>query len=361
MKKKSEKIKIGFISEFFTDHTIIKWFKGIIYKLDKNKFEVSVFHSDKTLPGIKFEEIKRNEFLYGYENIFLPKNFHEKKKLILDKKLDVLFYTDIHMSSNLYFLTLFKLARYQMTTWGHPETTGNKKIDFYLSSKLVETEGYQEKYSEKVILSNLLPLYIYKPEIKSKLNKDQLSKKNIYSCPQAIFKMHPSFDKAIKKILSKDRKAEMFFLKDKNKILYKQFYKRLKNTLGNDIDRVKFLDPISVEGFINHCGQASVLLNPFIFGSGNSFMESMYYGTPTVSMHTDYMKSRIVTGSYKQMEILDAPVFSNIDDYVEKSIEISNKGDSDLKKYYADQANKYIFDNDNFIKEFEEIITSTVN
>ena len=173
--------------------------------------------------------------------------------------------------------------------------------------------------------------------------------------------MHPSFDKAIKKILSKDRKAEMFFLKDKNKILYKQFYKRLKNTLGNEIDRVKFLDPISVEGFINHCGQASVLLNPFIFGSGNSFMESMYYGTPTVSMHTDYMKSRIVTGTYKQMEILDAPVFSDIDDYVEKSIEISNKGDCDLKKYYADQANKYIFDNDNFIKEFEEIITSTVN
>lgn len=359
--KNSDKIKIGFISEFFTDHTIIKWFKGIIYKLDKNKFEVSVFHSDKTLPGIKFEEIKRNEFLYGYENIFLPKNFHEKKKLIQDKKLDVLFYTDIHMSSNLYFLTLFKLARYQMTTWGHPETTGNKKIDFYLSSKLVETEGYQEKYSEKVILSDLLPLYIYKPEIKSKLDKDHLSKKNIYSCPQAIFKMHPSFDKAIKKILNKDRKAEMFFLKDKNKILYKQFYKRLKNTLGNEIDRVKFLDPISVEGFINHCGQASVLLNPFIFGSGNSFMESMYYGTPTVSMHTDYMKSRIVTGTYKQMEILDAPVFSDIDDYVEKSIEISNKGDSDLKKYYADQANKYIFDNDNFIKEFEEIITSNIN
>ena len=173
--------------------------------------------------------------------------------------------------------------------------------------------------------------------------------------------MHPSFDEAIKKILSKDRKAEMFFLKDKNKILYKQFYKRLKNTLGNEIDRIKFLDPISVEGFINHCGQASVLLNPFIFGSGNSFMESMYYGTPTVSMHTDYMKSRIVTATYKQMEILDAPVFSDIDDYVEKSIEISNKGDCDLKKYYADQANRYIFDNDNFIKEFEEIITSNIN
>ena len=338
--KSKDKIKIAFISEFFTNHTIMKWFKGIIYKLDKQKFEVIVFK---------------------YENIFLPESFFEKKKLIEDKNLDILFYTDIHMSTNLYFLTLYKLARYQVTTLGHPETTGNKEIDYFLSSKLLETDNYEKRYTEKVILSESLPLYFYKPEIKSKLDKNELTEKNIYSCPQAIFKMHPNFDLAVKKILHRDKKAQIYFVKDKSEILYKQFINRLKKSISSDFDRIKFIKPNNVEEFINHCGQASVLLNTFIFGSGNSFIESMYYGTPTVSMHTDYMKSRIVTGSYKQMEILDAPVFSNIDDYVEKSIEISNKGDSNLKKYYADQANKYIFDNDNFIKEFEEIITSTVN
>ena len=78
--KSNDKIKIAFISEFFTNHTIMKWFKGIIYKLDKQKFEVIVFHSDKTKKGNRFEEIKRNELIFKYENIFLPESFFEKKK-----------------------------------------------------------------------------------------------------------------------------------------------------------------------------------------------------------------------------------------------------------------------------------------
>ena len=92
------------------------------------------------------------------------------------------------MSTNLYFLTLYKLARYQITTLGHPETTGNNKIDYFLSSKLLETDNYEKRYTEKVILSESLPMYFYKPEIKLKLNRNDLTKKNIYSCPQAIFK-----------------------------------------------------------------------------------------------------------------------------------------------------------------------------
>ena len=76
--KGRKKIKLGFISEFFTNHTISKWFRGIIYKLDKQKFEIIVFHSDKTKKGNRFEEIKRNELIFKYENIiFLSTIKHE--------------------------------------------------------------------------------------------------------------------------------------------------------------------------------------------------------------------------------------------------------------------------------------------
>ena len=33
-----DKIRIGIVSEFFTDHTIMKLFRGIIYKLNKDIF-----------------------------------------------------------------------------------------------------------------------------------------------------------------------------------------------------------------------------------------------------------------------------------------------------------------------------------
>ena len=358
---KNEKIKIGFISQFFSDHTIAKLFKGIIYKLNKEIFEVYVFHSDKTLQGKLYNEINESVVSYNFENIILPKDLHEKAKAIRDKNLDILFYPDIHMSTNLYYLTLLKLAKFQITSWGHPETTGNNKIDFFLSSKLMEVDGYQNNFSEKVLLSNYLPMYFYKPKVTFVLKKEDILGKNIYSCPQSLFKMHPSFDEAIKKILHKDKKAQLYFIKDDKEILSKMFFNRLKNEMPENIDRVNFIDRLTPGEFIHHCGRASVLLDPFWFGAGNTFHESMLYGTPTVTMPTKYLKSRIVTGAYKQMQIDDAPIFNNVDDYVDKCIEIANQENLDLKMYYKDQAEKNLFENLDVIDDLEKIFKSIVN
>ena len=358
---KNEKIKIGFISEFFSDHTIAKLFKGIIYKLNKENFEVYVFHSNKTLPGKIFNEINESVVSYNYENIILPKDFHEKVKTIRNKNLDLLLYPDIHMSTNLYYLTLLRLAKFQITSWGHPETTGNNKIDFFLSSKLLETDGYQNNFSEKVLLSNYLPMYFYKPKITFALKKEDMLSRNIYFCPQSLFKMHPSFDEAIKKILHKDKKAQIFFIKDRKEILSKMFFKRLNKIMSENVDRINFIDRLTPEEFVHYCGKVSVLLDPFWFGAGNTFHESMLYGTPTVTMPTKYLKSRVVAGAYKQMQIDDAPIFNNIDDYVDKCVELANQDNLDLKMYYKEQAEKNLFENLNVISDLENIFKSIVN
>ena len=360
-KNKNKKIKIGFISEFFTNHTIIKLFEGIIYKLDKSKFDVYVIYSDKTLPGPRYDEIKINCILYNYENIFLPKKFDDKVKMIKECNLDILFYTDIHMSENLYFLTLLKLAKFQMTSWGHPETTGNSKIDFFLSSTLLETDNYKKNYSEKVLLSKYLPMYFYKPKVINNLKDELLVNKNIYSCPQNLIKMHPSFDFAIKEILSKDKKANVYFIKDKNENITKKFFNRLKKSLSINIDRINFLDKFTVEEYINHCGKSSVILDPFFFGAGNSFHESMFYGTPTVSMPTKYLKSRIVYGAYKQMKIENPPISYDMNEYVDLCVENANNISIELKKYYQTQADRNLFENINAVRDIEQIFKNIVN
>ncbi len=308
-----------------------------------------------------FNEINESVVLYNYDNIILPKNFLEKVKTIRDKNLDLLFYPDIHISTNLYYLTLLRLAKFQITSWGHPETTGNNKIDFFLSSKLMETDEYQNNFSEKVLLSNYLPMYFYKPKVTFALKKEDMLNKNIYSCPQSLFKMHPSFDEAIKKILHKDKNAQIYFIKDKKEILSKMFFDRLKKEMPENIDRINFIDRLTPEEFVHHCGRVSVLLDPFWFGAGNTFHESMLYGTPTVTMPTKYLKSRIVTGAYKQMQIDDAPIFNNVDDYVDKSIELANQDSLDLKMYYKERAEKNLFENQNVISDLENIFKSIVN
>ena len=356
--KKNKKVKIGFISEFFTNHTVGKLFKGIIFELDKSKFDVCVFHSEKTKKNPIFEEFIEAEIKLGIKNIILPRKFDEKIQLINRENLDIVFFPDVGMSTEFYYLSFIRFAKSQFTSWGHGITTGNDTIDYFLSSKLLETKNVDKKYSEKVIMSEYLPMFFYKPKVLKVLSKEELAKKNIYLCSQNLMKVHPHFDEIINKILKKDKKAQIIFIKDKNEILYKKLFERFKKNISSDYERINFLGKLGVEDYINLCGSASVQLDTLYFGAGNSFHESMLYGTPTVTLPLDNLKSRIVYGAYKQMKISNPPIVKNIDEYVEKAVELANLEEKEMleiKKYYSDSADKHLFENQAAIKDLEKI------
>lgn len=172
-----------------------------------------------------------------------------------------------------------------------------------------------------------------------------------------MFKLHPEFDEVIYKILKKDKKAKIFFIKDKNETFYKKIFKRLQKKLSNEIDRIIFINTLDKIEYIHHCGRASVLLDPLYFGAGNSFHESMVYGTPTVTMPTKFLRTKIIEGAYKQMNIENPPVVKNINEYVSVAVEIANKDPQELlklKKYYAEKAEKNLFENKEALKSIQD-------
>ena len=362
--EKNKKIRIGFISEFFSNHTIGKLFKGMIFNLNTDKFQIFIFHSHKTDQSPIFKEFLVAEENLNIKNIILSKNFQKNVDQISQKNLDIVFFPDIGMSSELYYLSFIRFAKIQITSWGHPITTSNRSIDYFLSSKLLETKNAQEKFSEKLILSDYLPMYFYKPKIRNILSEDEIVKKNFYFCSQNLMKMHPHFDEIVGKILNKDKKSKIFFIKDNDEIMSKKLLKRFKKNSLIDLNRVKFFEKMGVEDYINICGSSSVLLDTLYFGAGNSFHESMFYGTPTVTMPTDYLKSRIVFGAYKQMKIDKPPVVNSVDEYVDCAIELANLDNNkmlELKKHLQKSADNYLFERKEFIQEFNVILENLHN
>ena len=354
--KLKDKIKIGFISEFFTDHTIGKLFKNLILSLDLKFFDTVVYHSNKTKKGKILEEFQ-NENKKGFKNEILPDKLIDKIKVIEKENFDVLFYPDIGMSIEFYFLSLIRLAKYQIMSWGHPETTGSESIDFFLCSKNLISKNSEKFYSEKFLIMDKLPMIYNKPIIENKLDDKDISKKNIYSCPQTLFKFHPDFDNYLFDILKKDKKGILYLLKDTHKIYYFKLLERFKKNKNFDSERVIFLDPLNLNQFINHLGTSSVLLDPIYFGSGNSFHESMFYGTQTVTYPTKYIKSRIVSAAYIQMEVKNPPIVKNKDDYVSKAIEIANDENIlDRKKYFQQAANEKLFNTEDVGENFNSIL-----
>ena len=85
----------------------------------------------------------------------------------------------------------------------------------------------------------------------------------------------------------------------------------------------------------------------------------MLYGTPTVSLPSEYMKSRIVYGAYKQMKIDNPPIVNSIDEYVSKAIELANYNEKNIldnKKNLQNSADKFLYENSNFLNEIEDFL-----
>jgi len=351
------KIRIGFVSEFLTDHTIGKLFSSLILDLDANKFDVTVFHSSKTKKGYikKLIDLK-------VRTVNLPLLLKDKIKVFENEKLDIVFYTDIGMSGDLYYLTFYRLAKFQINTWGHPETSGNNNIDYFLSNEMSESHDSSKYYSEKLIKFKNFNIYCDVPKFNNKDFKYNFPQNNnIYFCPQTIFKLVPDFDEVLKGIINSDQKALIFFIKDFYHYQYKIFLQRLKNK-KIDLDKIVFLDRLSQNEFIYLCGKSDVLLDPLYFGAGNSFMETFLYPAPLVTCPGTFLRSRLALGLYKQLNIQDAPICKSTEDYVFKAVELANnKKKNIIIRDQISEKRKFFFKNKNVLTEYENFFLNLMN
>lgn len=351
------KIRIGFVSEYLTDHTIGKLFSSLILELDANKFDVTVFHSSNTKNGYikKLIDLK-------VKTVNLPLLLKDKIKIFENAKLDIVFYTDIGMSLDLYYLTFYRLAKFQINTWGHPETSGNNNIDYFLSNEMSETQDSSKYYSEKLVKFKNFNIYCDIPRFNNKeFNYNFPINKNIYFCPQTIFKIVPDFDEILKDIINLDNKALIFFIKDSYHHQYKILLQRFKNK-KIDLDKIIFLDRLSQSEFIYLCGKSDVLLDPLYFGAGNSFMETFLYPAPLVTCPSTFLRSRLALGLYKQLNIQDAPICKSKEDYVFKAVELANNKKNNLliREQISEKRNSF-FKNKNVLTEYENFFLNLMN
>ena len=129
---KKDKVKVGFMQPYFrTDaHAVSRISNDLIRHLQNEQVEVII--------------IKNNT----------------SKNDILDLKLDVLVYITIGTDAYTYDTSFYRLAPVQCNFWGHINTSGKRHIDYFITSKLFESE--QKYFSEKLVNFDSLSTYIIK-------------------------------------------------------------------------------------------------------------------------------------------------------------------------------------------------------
>lgn len=329
--KTNQNIKIGFITNFiFKNHSVCKDRIGIIKALiDDNRFDVYLFGNNNDSEEIYLEKIG------NYKNrIYLPKNIKESRKIIESYNLDIIVYPEIGMDFFYWILAHSRLARIQINTWGHSETSGINTIDYYISSEYYEDEDAQKNYSEKLIRLKSLCTYYYpltqcnyydniiKSERESKLLYfNYPSNCNLYGIFQSAFKYHINNMIMIKKILEQDPKAIITIIGLTNNP--KRFKNFLEDSLGYLVNRVRIIDWLITPKYHKLISCMDIILDSYPFGGCNTSLDSFNFNKIVITLPSDKINGRFTLGFYKKMEIYE-PIANDIDDFVYKAINFAN-------------------------------------
>ncbi|WP_269606548.1 tetratricopeptide repeat protein [Prochlorococcus marinus] len=354
-------LTLGICSEFLREnHTIGKLYTKVLLDLLKAGIEVNIY-----IPPNKFINSGLDLIKKGFKRvIFLPNSTQKASELIFSDNLDVLFYPDIGMSNYTYILASSRLALVQATSLGHPNTSGIKNIDYFITNDIVPHHP-SSSYTERLIKLSRLPFNYPKP----KINKSKLSSKNlvnsdnnfIIGLTQSLFKLHPDFDKVLESILSEIKNAYIILIKDKQDNTTTKLKTRWKQQSNLLIERSIFLNRMSKDDFINTTKNCHIMLDPFYFGSGNTFYEAMAFGIPFITYPYSQRGSLVASG-YKQMGVKNPPIAQSPEDYINWCKEYAKnklfleKTKNDLKE----RAQKYLFNDNEIYKEYYIFFTEAV-
>jgi tetratricopeptide (TPR) repeat protein len=355
------RVKIGFCSQFFCNHTIGKLYWGMIGQLDRERFEVVIIHSYDT----KMDDFSEKMDQLADKAIQLPMPFSDQQQTIAAECLDVLFYPDIGMSISTYMLAYARQAPVQLVSWGHPDTTGIDTLDYFLSAATFEPVGADEHYSERLIRLNRVPCYYQPKLVATDISRQELGLPEtgrLYGCPQTLFKFHPDFDPILAAIASGDPTGHIILIGSKIPDWNQLLRERWASTFPILNERIILLPEQPHERFMQLMAHFDVLLDPIYFGSGNTMYEANVFGTPIVTWQGRFMRGRVVGAAYQQMGIEDAPIVSTLEDYAPMALELARNEErrNKIRQNILQVANRTLFCDIRAVREFEEFIIAAV-
>jgi predicted O-linked N-acetylglucosamine transferase (SPINDLY family) len=313
------RLRVGFASRFFTAHSVGIWYNQLIALLAKEPdFEVVLIdlggHADPELRAACARTLAPPQALAG------------AREAIAAEELDVLVYADIGMDPFGYFLAFSRLAPVQCTTFGHPDTSGLRNIDYFISSALFEADDAQDHYSEQLVRLSSLPLYIPRPlPPAAPRSRQQLGlpeHRTLYACPMMLHKFHPDFDAAMAGILRRDPRAEILLFEDgrfprRHEALRRRFAAAHPEVAA----RLRFLPWANLDELISILRTVEVAIDTFYFGAGTTAFLVLAFGTPLVTLPSPFARGRPTYGCYRKMGLLDC-VARDPDHFVDLAVRI---------------------------------------
>ncbi|MBF0384078.1 MAG: tetratricopeptide repeat protein [Magnetococcales bacterium] len=306
-------IKLGIVSSSIRYHSVWNAFlAGLVEQLDSNLFEIVLFHTDKQRDEVTQQAIN------SCEEYIAETSVQAMASVIVKCQPDILLYADLGLKPINEQLASLRLAKVQMTTWGHPDSSGRSTIDYFLSGELLEPNDGEDHYSETLVRAPNLGCYI-EPAV-TNLDKSQqalqliadnaidANKHIIYISPHAPFKYPAAYDQLYPDIAKQVKNARfIFFEYFRNHVLSDLFKKRLLKAFAKKgLDGEKFIHFLpwqNQQGFHALLSTCHIYLDTCGFSGFNTALQGLECGLPVVTLKGPALRHRLASGLLSRIAV----------------------------------------------------------
>jgi predicted O-linked N-acetylglucosamine transferase (SPINDLY family) len=320
-------IRIGIVCRYFYEHSV--WnaiVKGWFQQLDHGRLALQAFclgpeQDTETL----YARSRAARFEQGAGGL------RQWLEAILDAQPDVLLYPEIGMDPLTVKLASMRVAPVQVTTWGHPETSGLPTIDYYLSGEDFEPAGAQANYTERLVALPHLSSFVQPAKIEAvspDLDKWGVDARTpLLICPGTPFKYAPQHDAIFPEIARRlGRCRFIFFTPGQAVALCEKLRRRLRaafdrSGLGFD-EFVTFIPWLSKGEFYGLLQRADVYLDTLGFSGFNTALQAVECGLPIVTREGRFLRGRLASGILKCMGLSDL-VAPSAEEYIRLAVSLA--------------------------------------
>jgi predicted O-linked N-acetylglucosamine transferase (SPINDLY family) len=129
-----------------------------------------------------------------------------------------------------------------------------------------------------------------------------------YLCPQSLFKLHPDFDEVLAGILAEDPIGILGLLAPARAEWAERVEQRLDRLFPGSSRRIFWIPALSQEDFLRLLAHATVILDPFPFGGGNTSLEALAASAPVVTLPSAFLRGRLTLAWYKSLNLENQPL-----------------------------------------------------
>lgn len=354
------KPRIGFFVTNGHEEIFLRCMAGILNRLNRNKFAVTVLAPAAAMSAIK-AGLTNTETSF----VTLPDRFAAMVSVMQQVHLDVLCYWECGTDLFNYFLPFAKLAPVQCTGWGLPSTSGIPAMNYYLSSSAVEPENAAQHYSETLIQADSLLTWQARIEVpsptKTKADFGFSATDHVYLCAQNLMKFHPDFDEILAGILRQDESAIIAIVEGRQTYQTTALKNRFATFMPDVHERIRFVPRMEYPDYLQLVTVADVALDPLHYGSGITAYEIFATGTPLITLPTEFRRGRFVAACYQTMGFTDC-IANGQAHYIRLACEYANS--PDLRDKFAPEVSErsdVLFEDSTAVTEFESALTTMLS